>query len=309
MKIIIAGGTGFVGRHLCQELIQHQHEVIVLTRNRTKARESLPQDVKSEEWDCLKWEPWKKPSREPMLSLTSPEHPLPKADGQRHGRKSFAPAESTRPRSLVNAIATLPVTQRPQVLVNSSGIGYYGPSTPNAVDEMSKAGQGFLADLCIEWEAEALRAKDYGVRTVCVRTSMVLGQDGGALQKMLLPFQLFVGGPVGDGSQPVSWIHVQDLCRLIRTILENDAYTGPLNAASPHPVTMKEFCSQLGKAMGRPSWLPVPAFALKIALGEMSTLMTHGQLVNPLLAQKLGFTYEYPYLQSALTDILGTGST
>jgi len=212
-------------------------------------------------------------------------------------------------RSLVNAIATLPVTQRPQVLVNSSGIGYYGPSTPNAVDEMSKAGQGFLADLCIEWEAEALRAKDYGVRTVCVRTSMVLGQDGGALQKMLLPFQLFVGGPVGDGSQPVSWIHVQDLCRLIRTILENDAYTGPLNAASPHPVTMKEFCSQLGKAMGRPSWLPVPAFALKIALGEMSTLMTHGQLVNPLLAQKLGFTYEYPYLQSALTDILGTGST
>ena len=137
---------------------------------------------------------------------------------------------------------------------------------------------------------------------------MVLGKDGGALQKMLLPFKLFMGGPIGTGTQPVSWIHVEDLGRLVSAILEQPAFKGVVNAASPYPVTMKEFCRQLGWTLGRPSWLPVPALALRIGLGELATLMTHGQSVKPLVAQQLGFAFQYPDLESALSAILGKDS-
>ena len=196
---------------------------------------------------------------------------------------------------------------RPNILINASGIGFYGLEPADGVDERQRPGNGFLADLCVEWEREALRATDYGIRTVCLRISMVLGKDGGALKKMLLPFKFFLGGPVGRGTQPVSWIHVEDLGRLVAAILEQPSYSGAVNAASPHPVTMKEFCRQLGRALGRPSWLPVPAMAFQLGLGELATLMTHGQSVNPFVAQRLGFTFTYPDLESALSAILGKG--
>ena len=307
MKIVIAGGTGFIGRHLCHELIRLQHDVTVLTRNPVKAREVLPTHVHLQKWDCLNWESLGKTlsGADTVINLAG----APIADGRwTPSRKDIL--RSSRidtTRMIVNASANLPITIRPKVLINASGVGYYGLEGTKAVDELTKPGTGLLADLCVEWEGEAFRATDYGVRTVCLRTSMVLGKDGGALPKMLLPFQLFMGGPIGDGTQPVSWIHVEDHVRLIATILKHDSYKGPINAASPHPVTMKEFCVHLGKALGRPSWLPVPEFALKIGLGELATLMTHGQMVNPFMAQKLGFTFKYPHLQSALSAILGKG--
>ena len=132
---------------------------------------------------------------------------------------------------------------------------------------------------------------------------MVLGKDGGALQKMLLPFKLFLGGPIGDGTQPVSWIHIEDLCRLIETSITNNTFKGPINACAPHTVTMDEFCRSLGKSLGRSSWLPIPALALKIGLGEMSTLMTHGQKAVPAVAQKLGFAFNYPSLDLAMNNL------
>ena len=132
---------------------------------------------------------------------------------------------------------------------------------------------------------------------------MVLGKDGGALRKMLLPFKLFLGGPIGDGTQPVSWIHMEDLCRLIETGIENDAFKGPINACSPDTVTMEEFCKAIGQSLERSSWLPVPALALKIGLGEMSTLMSHGQKAVPAVPQKLGFAFNYPSLDLAMNNL------
>ncbi|MDA0739339.1 MAG: TIGR01777 family oxidoreductase [Nitrospirae bacterium] len=308
MNIVIAGGTGFIGRHLCPQLLQRQHEVTVLTRNTSRGQKVLPTQVHLHEWDRLKWGGLEKNllGQDAVINLAGGSI----ADGRwtPSRKEMLRSSRIDTTRMIVNALSNLPITDRPKVLINASGIGYYGLEGKNAVDELAKPGKGFLAELCVEWEEEAFRATDYGVRTVCLRTSMVLGKDGGALKKMLLPFQLFLGGPIGDETQPVSWIHVEDLVRLIATILEHDSYKGPINAASPHPVTMKEFCVQLGKALGRPSWLPVPAFMLNIVLGELSTLMTHGQLVNPLIAQKLGFSFTYPHLQSALYAILEKGS-
>ena len=304
MRIIIAGGTGFIGRHLCHELLQRQHDLTVLTRNPNRGGKLLPAPIHLQEWDYSSGGSLDKIllGADAVINLAG----APIADGRwTPSRKNILRASRIdTTRMIVNAVSNLPMTVRPNVLINASGIGYYGLESLHAVDELAKPGNGFLADLCVAWEEEALKATDYGVRTVCLRTSMVLGKDGGALKKMLLPFYLFMGGPIGDGKQPVSWIHVQDHVRLIATILEHDFYKGPVNASSPHPVTMKEFCAELGKALGRPSWLPVPAFVLKIGLGELSTLMTHGQAVTPALAQKLGFTFTYPHLQSALSAIV-----
>ncbi len=308
MKIVIAGGTGFIGRRLCHELINRQHDVVVLTRNASTGRAVLPPQTHLQEWDCLNWG-----SLENMFSgadavVNLAGAPIADSRWTSSRKEILRSSRIDTTRMIVNALANIPIPTRPKVLINASGIGYYGLDGTKTVDELTKAGKGFLADLCVEWEEEALRATDYGVRTMCLRTSMVLGKDGGALAKMLLPFKLFLGGPIGEGSQPVSWIHVEDHVRLIATILENESYKGPINAASPHPVTMKEFCMELGKALGRPSWLPVPTFALKIGLGELSTLMTHGQIVTPLMAQKLSFSFTYPHLQSALSAILKKGS-
>ncbi|MDT7042515.1 TIGR01777 family oxidoreductase [Candidatus Nitronereus thalassa] len=304
MNIIIAGGTGFIGKHLCQELSEREHKVTVLTRNASKARNVLPTQIHLSEWDCLNWG-----SLESTLSgsdavINLAGEPIAEGRWTPSRKEQLRSSRIDTTRMIVNAMSNLPLTVRPRVLINASGIGYYGLDETKTVDELSKAGNGFLAALCVEWEAEALRATDYGLRTVCLRTGMVLGQDGGALPKMLLPFRLFLGGPIGDGQQPISWIHVKDHVQLIQAILEHDSYRGPINAVSPHPVTMKEFCIQLGKVLGRPSWLPVPRFALKLGLGELSTLMTHGQRVDPLMAQKLGFTFQYPKLPSALSEIL-----
>jgi uncharacterized protein (TIGR01777 family) len=307
MKIIIVGGTGFIGKHLCRKLTQLHHHVTVLTRNPETAKKILMEPIDLSNWDPLKF--------------GTPEKELEGADAVINlAGASIAEGRWTRSRKqilydsrintthrLVTALSNLPVTIRPKVLINASGIGYYGLDTPQDVDETANSGKGFLSDLCIQWEKEACRASDYGIRTICLRIGMVLGKDGGALQKMLLPFKLFLGGPIGDGTQPVSWIHIEDLCHLIETSIENNVFKGQINACSPHIVTMKEFCETLGKSLGRPSWLPIPALALKVGLGEMSTLMTHGQRAVPATAQKLGFVFKYPSLNSAMNNLFQKG--
>jgi uncharacterized protein (TIGR01777 family) len=194
------------------------------------------------------------------------------------------------------------------VLISASGIGYYGASDDRVLDEGSARGQGFLADLCLAWEAEALRAAECGARVVTLRTGMVLEQEGGALPKMLLPFRLFAGGPIMPGCQWVSWIHRRDHIGLIQWALTTATVSGPINAVAPEPVTMKTFCEVLGRVLHRPSWLPVPSIALNILLGELGTLMTTGQRVVPAKAIAGGYTFQYPTLEPALQAIL-TGTT
>lgn len=312
MNVAIVGGTGFIGRNVTPLLTADGHRVTIVSRNPDKASAVLQAETFVHRWDPSNRDTLEQTVRgqDAVVNLAGASL----AEGRwTQARKHVLRAsriETTR--MLVNTLSNLPATVRPKTFISASGIGYYGLETAEpsklrtgGADENTKPGAGFLADLSVEWEREAFRATDVGVRTVCLRIGMVLGKDGGALPNMLLPFKMFLGGPIGDGTQPVSWIHVEDLGRLLAVVLKRDSFQGPLNAVSPHPVTMNEFCRQVGKTLGRPSWLPVPARALKIVLGETSTLMTHGQSVHPLMAGQLGFTYTYSDLDSALAAILG----
>ena len=308
MNVAIVGGTGFIGRNIASVLAGGGNTVTILTRNPNAASAVVGGNVRVRKWDPLNGQTSGNPFQEQDAIINLAGASIAERRWTRSRKAVLRAGRIETTRMLVMALSRLFAPVRPKILINASGIGFYGLETATAVDEMQGPGTGFLADLCVEWEREALRATDYGIRTTCLRIGMVLGKDGGALQKMLLPFKLFLGGPVGNGTQPVSWIHVEDLGRLVTAILEQPSCKGPVNAASPHPVTMKEFCRQLGRALGRPSWLPVPAMALQIGLGELSTLLTHGQAVTPHVAQQLGFTFTYPDLESAFSAILGKGS-
>jgi uncharacterized protein (TIGR01777 family) len=194
-------------------------------------------------------------------------------------------------------------SSKPPTFISASGIGYYGASDDRRLDEGAARGQGFLADLCLAWEAEALRAAEFGTRVVLLRTGMVLEQDGGALAKMLLPFKLYAGGPIMPGTQWVSWIHRRDHIGLIQWALDNHGISGPLNAVAPEAVKMRDFCLKLGHALHRPSWFPVPEFLLKLALGELGSLMTTGQRVTPRKALEAGYVFHHATLDSALQAI------
>ena len=308
MNVAIVGGTGFIGRNIAPVLAGGGNTVTILTRNPHAASAVAGGNVHVRKWDPLNGQTSGHPFQEQDAVINLAGASIAERRWTRSRKAVLRASRIETTRTLVMALSRLSGPARPNILINASGIGFYGLETATAVDERQGPGTGFLADLCVEWEREALRATDYGIRTTCLRIGMVLGKDGGALQKMLLPFKLFFGGPVGNGTQPVSWIHVEDLGRLIAAILRQPSYNGAVNAAAPHPVTMKEFCRQLGRALGRPSWLPVPAWALKIGLGELSTLLTHGQAVTPRVAQRLGFTCTYPDLESAFSAILGKGS-
>ena len=206
-------------------------------------------------------------------------------------------------RSLVSAIQN--ARQPPDVLINSSATGYYGAREEMSLTEDAGPGNDFLARTCVAWEAEAASVTQTGTRLVLIRTGIVLERDGGALSKMLLPFRLFVGGPIGSGKQPMSWIHRADLIQLINWALLNDSVSGPFNGTAPAPVSNAEFSRALGNALGRPSWLPVPAPVLRLALGEMAdALLLKGNHVVPAHATKLGFSFRYPEVDKALAAIL-----
>jgi uncharacterized protein (TIGR01777 family) len=207
-------------------------------------------------------------------------------------------------RSLVQALSGC--SSKPRTLINASGIGYYGAGDDRVLDEGGQRGNGFLADLCLAWETEALQAEQFGVRVVMLRTGMVLEKDGGALPKMLPPFKLFIGGPILPGTQWVSWIHREDHIGMIQWALTAQNLSGPVNAVAPEPVTMQQFCKAIGQVIHRPSWLPVPGFALGVALGELATLMTTGQRIHPEKALSGGYTFHYPQLEPALRAILAT---
>jgi uncharacterized protein (TIGR01777 family) len=190
--------------------------------------------------------------------------------------------------------------KKPSLLISSSAIGYYGPRGDEAVVEESEPGNDFVSQVCVQWEEEAQNAESFGVRVVCLRTGIVIGKGGGALAKMVLPFKLFAGGPIGSGRQWVSWIQLEDEVGLIVHLLQKEEASGAVNATAPVPVTMKVLCQTLGKVLHRPCWAPVPAFALRVLMGEMADVVVTGQRVLPAKAQQLGYTFKYPDLTEAL---------
>ena len=194
--------------------------------------------------------------------------------------------------------------QRPAVLVSASAVGYYGDRGEETLDEQSAAGNDFLAQVCGEWEAAAMRAEEFGVRVFTPRIGIVLGSDGGALAQMLTPFQFGAGGPIGSGRQWMPWIHLFDLVEIIVSALTDPRYSGPAIAAAPFPVTNRGFAQTLGRVLHRPSLIPVPALALRAMFGEGATILTSGQRANPARLRQLGFKWQFEKLEAALRHIL-----
>jgi len=305
MQIVVTGGTGFIGRPLCASLSQEGHRVTLLTRRKEEAQRLFGSAVTAVEWNGTETGAWEQSLEEADAVINLAGAPIADARWTDARKRLLTLSRVLTTRLLVAALSRR--SSKPRMLINASGIGYYGACDDRVLDEGAARGQGFLADLCLAWEAEALRAAELGVRVVMLRTGMVLEQDGGALPKMLLPFRLFAGGPILPGTQWVSWIHRRDHIGLIQWLLATPSISGPLNAVAPGAVTMHRFCEVLGQVLHRPSWLPVPGFALQLALGELGTLMTTGQRVHPAKAISGGYVFHYPTLEPALRAILMKG--
>ena len=301
MNIVVTGGTGFVGRALCASFVQQGHRVMVLTRRKAEASRLLGPSVTAIEWTAREAGPWEQSLQEANAVVNLAGAPIAAGRWTKSRKQLLINSRVLVTRLLIGAMSRQ--ASRPMTFISASGIGYYGASDDRVLDEGAACGKGFLSDLCLAWEAEALRAADWGIRTVILRTGMVLEQDGGALPKLLFPFRLCVGGPILPGTQWISWIHRNDHIGLIDWALATPSVSGPVNAVAPSPVTMKEFCQILGQVLHRPSWLPIPAFVLKTAFGELSSLMTTGQRITPAKAISGGYGFCYPALEPALRAI------
>ncbi|KPL58723.1 TIGR01777 family oxidoreductase [Rossellomorea vietnamensis] len=299
MKIAITGGTGFVGRALTEELLKHQHEVMILTRNPDKY-EAQP---------GVTYVKWLSDGARPeemlegihaFINLAGESINSGRWTDERKKRIINSRINSTR--EVINIIKAL--REKPLCLINASAIGYYPSSKTNTYTEAStETADNFLGETVQIWEKEAAKAAQIGIRVAYTRFGIILGRDEGALPRIALPYKMFVGGTVGSGEQWMSWIHIKDIARAVHFVAETEGIEGPVNVTAPSPVTMKEFGKTLGTVLGRPHWIPVPSLALKVAMGEMSALVLEGQKVLPSVLSEHGFQFQYPELKSALKDI------
>ena len=305
MKVAITGATGFVGSRLVERLQADGHTIIVLTRNPERALKLFP-TVAFPKVEVVSYTPTELGDWQQVLSgcdgvVNLAGEPIAENRWTAERKQMILNSRKLGTQTLVTALAQ--ATPRPTVLVNASAIGYYGTSESATFDETSPASDDFLADVCKTWEAEAQKVKQAGLRLVILRFGIVLG-DGGALAKMIPPFKLFAGGPIGTGRQWFSWIHREDLVSLILQALTNSAFEGVYNATAPNPVRMTELAHTLGERLKRPSWLPVPSFALEALLGDGAKVVLEGQQVLPKRTEAIGFQYQYSTIMQALTEVL-----
>lgn len=304
MKIAITGATGLVGSRLVEVLNQKGHQILVLTRNPSKAQKIFPSSV-YDNLEIVQYTPLQSGSWQQYISgcdavVNLAGEPIAERWSPQQ-KQAIMESRQLGTRKLVEAIAN--AESKPQVLINGSAIGYYGTSETKTFDETSEGGNDFLAQVCQNWEAEAQQVTASGVRLVILRTGIVLA-NGGALGKMIGPFKMFAGGPIGSGKQWFSWIHRDDLVNLIVYGIEQEEMSGVYNATAPNPVRMGTLCQVLGEAMNRPSWLPVPDFVLELLLGDGAVVVLEGQQVLPKKTQASGFNFQYPQLKPALQEIV-----
>ncbi|MEH1818425.1 MAG: TIGR01777 family oxidoreductase [Nostoc sp.] len=305
MKVAITGATGFVGNLLVQRLHAKGHKIVVLTRNTAFAQKVFPSEA-FPNIEIVAYTPNASGSWQSVISscdgvVNLAGEPIGEGRWTPERKQEILNSRKLGTQKIVEAIAN--ANPKPTVLINASAIGYYGTSETATFDETSLSGNDFLAQVSQAWEAEATKVKDSGVRLVILRFGIVLG-NGGALGKMIPPFKLFAGGPIGSGRQWFSWIHVDDLVNLIVQALSKSEIEGIYNATAPNPVRMADLSQTLGQVMNRPSWLPVPGFAIEALLGDGAIVVLEGQQVIPKRTVETGFEYKYPNLQSALTQIL-----
>jgi hypothetical protein len=305
--VVITGATGVIGIELALKLIRRGEQVVVLARSPEAAEQKIPgaagyvrwdSDMESGEWTGFI------DGAKGVIHLAG--KPLLESRWSEEHKRECYDSRIFGTRHIVSAISNAKI--KPGVLISASAIGYYGSfescaDTPDLLESGSQ-GNDFLAKICIDWEMEALAAEKSGVRLVLLRTGIVLSTKGGMLQKMIAPFSWFVGGPVGSGSQCISWIHIDDEIDCIIEALDNTAYRGAVNAVSPEPVTMKDFAAELGAVLGRPSLLPVPKFAVQLLLGEGGEYAVKGQKVKPGFLRAQGFPFRYTKLSEALRELI-----
>jgi len=303
VKIIIAGGTGLVGQNLIPVLISAGHTLFLLSR-RAAQKNLFPLDrVQTLYWDGKTLGDWTRcfDGADVVINLCGEGIADKRWSSQQKEKLRLSRLDSTR--LIVEAIKQSSV--KPKVLVNASAVGFYGSVAEGEVDESRGPGQGFLVDLCVDWEKAALEAEALGVRVVLPRIGIVLDPKQGALAKMIPPFRWGIGGPLGSGKQWIPWVHIDDLVGMILFAISNDGVRGPFNACAPNPVRMKDFCASLGKVLDRPSWLPVPGFLLRFLLGEMVAMLLGGQRAVPRKMLQSGFRFRYSILESSLVSLIG----
>ncbi|MDO8281045.1 MAG: TIGR01777 family oxidoreductase [Thermodesulfovibrionia bacterium] len=293
MRILITGGTGFIGSALTRELREEGHAVIITTRHKSDSENKItwnppdliPADIIS--------------TIDAVINLAGEPIAPEKWTEERKERIMSSRVETTR--ALVASMKN--AGSRPKVLISASAIGYYGAHGDEVINEVSPPASDFLAGVCKAWEAEALKAEEVGMRVVLVRIGGVLEKDGGVLKHMSAQFNFMMGGPVGDGEQWFSWIHRDDIVGIFKFALQNDSVSGPVNGTAPNPVTNLAFSTALGKAMKRPSYVSVPAFVIKMALGELADILITGQRVVPEKALKAGYQFKHTEIKDALKTI------
>ncbi|HDR7949187.1 TPA: TIGR01777 family oxidoreductase [Bacillus toyonensis] len=297
MKIAISGGTGFIGKYLSTFFIQKGYTVYILTR-KNKIETSNPH------LQYVQWTP-----DLPTFPLSSIDIVINLAGESINSRWTKKQKEAIlnsriqATRGLIKQLQTL--STKPHTFINASAIGYYGTSeTESFTEQQETPGNDFLAETVFLWEQEACKARSLEIRTIYARFGVILGADGGALPKMLLPYQFYIGGTIGSGNQWLSWIHIDDVVRMIDFIIHKEEINGPLNITAPLPIRMKEFGETMATIMRKPHWLPVPSFMLHALLGEMSILVLKGQHVLPSKAIEHGYQYTFPTIDHALQNIL-----
>lgn len=306
MRVFITGATGLIGRRLVADRLRRGDEVVVLTRNPEKAKVYFAPDV-NPRVEIIAGDPGRFGSWPSAIKHCDAVVNLAGAGiADKRWSKAY---KHTLVHSRVNGthnivLAIRDAEPRSRVLVNASAIGYYGETGEEFRDESAPPGDDFLADLCVQWETQALEARSDTTRVVCLRIGVVLDPRGGALGRMLTPFKFFAGGPIGNGRQFMSWIHWRDLMGLFNLALTRDDCDGPLNGVSPQSVTNREFARSLGRVLGRPSWLPAPKFALRLALGEFAPFVSMSQRISPDVARKLGYDFIHEPLDEALRSAL-----
>lgn len=301
MRVIITGGTGLIGKALTELLSSDGHEIIVLTRN-PKNNATLPKGAQQVQWDAATSEGWDyyADGADAIINLAGEGI----ADGrwsEERKRRIYA-SRVNAGKAVMQAISN--ATNKPKVLIQSSAVGYYGPHHDEVLTEGAGPGSDFLAQLCFDWEASTAEAENLGVRRAVIRTGIVLSNNGGAWPRIVLPFKLFAGGPIGSGKQYWPWIHLDDEVKAIRFLIDTEKASGVYNLSAPTPLSNKEFSNTLGKVMGRPALFPVPTIALKIAFGEMSTVLLDGQRAVPQHLQADGYTFKYPTAEAAFRDLI-----
>jgi len=301
VKILITGGTGFVGSQLTVRLIQDGNEVTILTRS-GKRLEKGSKGPSYLQGDPTQKGPWQEAiqDHDAVINLAGASIFAKWTEGY---KRVLRESRVSTARNIVEGVSSDPAKKI--TLFSTSAVGYYGFCGDQELTEESPPGEDFLAQMAVEWEGEALKAKDKGARVVITRFGIVLGEKGGALGQMIPLFKKYIGGPIGSGKQWFSWVHIKDLAEAFAFLIKHPEISGPVNVCAPNPVRNKDLAKALGKALHRPSFMPAPGFMVKIVLGEFGSVILKGQRVIPKRLLDSGFAFQYPDINKALQGILG----